>query len=177
MCDSSNEILAGYGAASISPDWPIGLSGFGTESFRISIGNRTDIFSIAVALTDCDGNTAVIVSLDSAAGDEKDHIRNMIYEKFGIPKDHVIVTAIHPHSTPIWTEKYVSLLLTQTEKAVKQALDDRAPAQMYINRKQTTALTFVRNYVCNDGTIWGPNYGDKSSGLKCHESEESSSPW
>lgn len=171
MCNANSEILAGYGAASISPDWPIGLSGFGTESFRISIGNRTDIFVIVLAVTDSEGSTALIISLDSAAGDTDDHIRNRIREKFGIPKDHIIVTAIHPHSTPIWTDAYVELLLSQTEKAVKLALDDRAPAQMYRNKKQTTALNFVRNYVCNDGTIWGPNYGDRSSGLKCHESE------
>ena len=167
----NHHFLAGYGVASISPDWPIGLSGFGTESYRISIGNRTDIFVIALAVTDEDGTTALLISLDSAAGDADDCIRKMIWEQFGIPKDHVIVSAIHPHSTPIWTEEYVRLLLTQTQKAVEQALEDRAPAQMYGNKKQTTALTFVRNYVCNDGTIWGPNYGDKSSGLKCHESE------
>jgi len=171
MCDINNEILVGYGAASIMPDWSCGLLGFGTQSTRVSIGSRSDICSVALALTDSAGDTALIISLDSAAGDDEDHIRDRIFQKFGIPKDHVIVTAIHQHSTPDWTERYVGLLLAQTEKAVAQALKDRAPAQMYGNRKQTTALTFVRNYVCNDGTIWGPNYGDKSSGLKCHESE------
>ena len=35
MCDSKSfGMLAGYGAASISPDWPVGLSGFGTEDRR-----------------------------------------------------------------------------------------------------------------------------------------------
>jgi len=172
MCDSKSfGMLAGYGAASISPDWPVGLSGFGTEDRRISVGNRTDIFAIAIAVTDTAGDTAVIVSLDSAAGDESDCLRDMIRQAFAIAKDHVIVTAIHPHSTPVWTEEYVLLLKAQVKKAVAQALDDRAPAEVYINKKQTTALNFVRNYVCNDGSIWGPNYGDKSSGLKCHESE------
>jgi len=161
----------GYGAASINADWPIGLLGYGTEANRISIGNRTDIFAIAVAMTDAEGNTALIVSLDSAGGDDGNFLRDMIEEKFGIPQDHVIVTAIHPHSTPCWTEEYVDLLLAQTEKAVAQAMADRAPAEMFVNKRATMALNFVRNYICNDGSCWGPNYGDKSSGLKCHESE------
>ena len=38
---TENKPLVGYGRASISPDWPIGLSGFGTEMKRISIGKLT----------------------------------------------------------------------------------------------------------------------------------------
>ena len=98
--------LVGYGRASISPDWPIGLSGYGTEKKRISIGNKTDIFAIVVAITDTEGDTALIISLDSAGGDDGNVIRLMIEEKFGIAQDHVVVSAIHPHSTPIWTEEY-----------------------------------------------------------------------
>lgn len=161
----------GYGAASISADWPVSLLGYGTESFRISIGNRTDIFAICLAITDEAGETALIISLDSAAGDEDNILRNMIEEKFGICQDHIITTSIHPHSTPDWTEEYQQLLLRQVEKAVDIALKDRAPAEMFVNKRATMALNFVRNYICNDGSIWGPNYGDKSSGLKCHESE------
>ena len=161
----------GYGAASITPDWPVSLLGYGTESFRISIGSRTDIFAICLAITDEEGDTALIISLDSAAGDGDDVLRPMIREKFGIPEDHVITTAIHPHSTPDWTEEYQQFMLRQVEKAVAIALADRAPAEMFVNKRATIALNFVRNYICNDGTVWGPNYGDKSSGLKRHESE------
>ncbi len=163
--------LVGYGRASISPDWPIGLSGFGTEKTRISIGNKTDILAIVVAITDTEGDTALIISLDSAGGDGNNILRPMIQEKFGIPQDHVLVSAIHPHSTPIWTDEYEALLLRQVEIAVAQALADRAPAEMYTAKTQTVALNFVRNYICNDGSSWGPNYGNKSSGLKCHESD------
>lgn len=170
MCESKLPQV-GYGAASITPDWPVSLLGYGTESFRISIGSRTDIFAICLAITDEVGDTALIISLDSAAGDEDNIFRRMIREKFGIPEDHVIVTAIHPHSTPDWTEKYQQFMLTQVEKAVSVALNDRAPAEMFINKRATMALNFVRNYICNDGSVWGPNYGDKSSGLKRHESE------
>lgn len=163
--------LAGFGRAVITPDWPIGLSGYGTEATRISIGSKADIYAIAVAITDTEGDTALVISLDSAGGDDSNFLRDMIEEKFGIPQDHVLVSAIHPHSTPIWTEEYCEFLLRQVEQAVAQALKDRAPAEMYIAKTQTMALNFVRNYICNDGSSWGPNYGDRSSGLKCHESE------
>lgn len=165
------QYLTGYGKASITPDWPIGLLGFGTEKTRISIGCKTDIYAIALAITDPQGDTALIVSLDSAAGDDECLLRPMIREKFGIAEDHVIVTAIHQHSTPNWTEEYKALLSRQVEQAVSRALKDRSPAQMLIAKSQTTGLTFVRNYICNDGSSWGPNYGSKASGIKCHESE------
>jgi len=161
----------GYGKASISPDWPIGLSGYGTEKNRISIGNKTDIFAIALAVTDSEGKTALLISLDSAAGDENNMLRPMIREKFGIPEDHVIISSIHPHSTPIWTEEYCDLLKKQVAIAVERALKDRSAAEGYIAHLPTVALNFVRNYVCNDGSFWSPNFGDRSSGLKCHESE------
>lgn len=166
-----NEPLVGYGKASICPDWPIGLLGFGTQKTRVSIGSKTDIFAIALAITDTAGDTALIVSLDSAGGDDEYILRPMIENKFGIPQDHVIVSAIHQHSTPDWTPQYQKLLLQQVEKAVAAALADRAPAQMRMGKTQTTALTFVRNYICNDGSCWGPNYGSKKSGIKCHESQ------
>lgn len=168
---NSKSTLVGFGSASICPDWPIGLLGFGTDATRISIGCKTDIQAIAIAVTDTTGATAVFISLDSAAGDDNNFLRDMIEEKFGIPQDHVIVSAIHPHSTPDWTDEYVQLLLRQVAAAVEQALADRAPAEMLIANTQTMALNFVRNYICNDGSAWGPNYGDKSSGLKCHESD------
>lgn len=165
------QYLAGYGKASITPDWPIGLLGFGTQKTRVSIGSKTEIYAIALALTDETGDTALIISLDSAAGDDEYLFRPMIEEKFGIPQDHVIVTAIHQHSTPDWTEEYKALLSRQVEQAVSQALKDRAPTQMHIAKTQTTGLTYVRNYICNDGSSYGPNYGSKASGIKCHESE------
>ena len=173
---ASNVVQVGYGEANVTPDFPIGLSGYGNEATRISEGVKTYIYLLCVAVTDAEGETALIMALDAAGGGFEKNIRGAIYNELGIPKDHMLVSSIHQHSTPISTSQYTALLEKAAVEAAQMALDDRAPATMYINKVETTALSFVRNYVANDpdGTMVGDNYNDAVGaqyGYKCHESE------
>ena len=173
---ASTAVMVGFGAGDITPDWPIGLQGYGNEATRISTGFNTYIYIHCVAITDTKGETALIMSIDAGGGGFEKNIRPLIESEFGIPQDHQILSAIHQHSTPYGGEKYVALLQSAAKDAVQQALDDRAPATMYINKVETEALSFVRNYIANDpaGTIVGDNYNDAvgaAYGYKCHESE------
>ena len=170
------EVMVGFGRGDITADWPVGLSGYGNEATRISTGIKTNIYLLCLAVTDTDGETVLIMAMDSAGGGWESTIRPLIKQKFGIPEDHVIVSAIHQHSTPINDGKYPNLIREATEIAVKQALEDQAPAKMYIGTTQTTAMNFVRHYIANDGngTIVGDNYNDaigNKYGYIGHESE------
>ena len=174
--DTSRKIQVGFGAGDITPDWPIGLQGLGNEATRISTKIATRIYIYCVAITDDQGETALIMSIDAGGGGFEALIRPAIFEKFGIPRDHIILSALHQHSTPYGGEKYEALLVSAALEAVRQALEDRAPAAMYLNTVQTQALSFVRHYIANDpaGSIVGDNYNDaigREFGYKCHESE------
>ena len=62
------------------------------------------------------------------------------------------------------------------EKAIRLAVEDLKPSELYVNTVTTEALSFVRHYVANDenGTIVGDNYNDavgKAYGYAGHESE------
>ena len=166
----------GFGAGNITPDFAIGLSGYGNEKTRISTGKKTDIFVYCIAVTDAEDETVLIMSMDAAGGGFEKYMRPAVQEATGIPVDHIIVSAIHQHSTPIGEEKYINLVEQKAVEAAQAALEDRAPARMYINTVETTALSFVRHYIANDpeGSIVTDNYNDAIGaqyGYKCHESE------
>ena len=169
-------LQVGFGAGDITPNWPIGLQGYGNQATRISTGFSSYIYIYCVAITDSNDETVLIMSLDSGNGKYESTIRPMIEQKFNIPQDHIIFSAIHQHSTPVGSAEYLALMSDGAEKAVRQALDDRAPATMHINKVETNALSFVRNYVANDParTIVGDNYNDSigaAYGYLGHESE------
>ena len=166
------QAYVGFAAANITPDWPIGLQGFGNEKERISTGFKRYIYSMVLAITDAEGETVVIISVDAGGGGEwLEPIRTEVERQFGIPQDHIVTTAIHQHSTPTSETKYKNFVRDETVKAVQAALDDRAPATLMTNKVETTALNFVRHYWTNDDTIYTPNHGSAASGLKCHESD------
>lgn len=167
------KLQVGFGEAELTPDWPIGLSGFGNEKTRISTGNKTFIYAHVLAITDGDGNTAVIIGVDLAAISKElaYNVRSYCTEAYGIPMENVLISAAHQHSVPIPTEDYIKFSSNKVKSAIDQAMEDRCEADMYYNSVTTEAMSFVRNYWTNDGTIWGPNYGDMSSGLASHESE------
>ena len=152
-------VQVGFGAGDITPDWPCTLQGYGNDATRISAGIKTYIYIHCVAITDETGETVLIMSIDAGGGGFESYIRPLIESKFGIPEDHVILSAIHQHSTPTGGDKYIRLLEKAAEEAVQQALDDRAPATMYFNTVETYAMNFVRNYHVDE------------NGNKTHESE------
>ena len=167
------KLQVGFGEAELTPDWPIGLSGFGNEKTRISTGNKTFIYAHVLAVTDPDGSTAVIIGVDLAAISKElaYNVRSYCQETYGIPMENVMISAAHQHSVPIPTADYIKFSSNKVKSAIDQAMENRGEAEMYYNSVTTEAMSFVRNYWTNDGTIWGPNYGDKSSGLASHESE------
>ena len=165
------QFQVGFGIGDITPDWPCNLQGYGNERTRISTGIRTSILVCCVAITDETGETALIMSMDAGGGGFEYYTRPLIEEKLGIPKDHIIYSALHQHSTPCGSWDYIHLVERGALAAAEKALADRAPATMYINKVQTKAMSFVRNYVCADGSFCGPNYGSFAAGVVGHESD------
>jgi len=171
-----NSIQVGFGAGDVTAEWPIGLQGLGNEATRIATEIASRIYIYCVAITDSKGQTALIMSIDAGSGGFHADIFPPIEEKFGIPREHIILSALHQHSTPYGGEKYEALLIKGALEAVQQALDDRAPATMQLNTVTTEALSFVRQYIAKDpaGSIVGDNYNDaigKEYGYQRHESE------
>jgi len=124
------------------------------------------------------------MSVDSAAiGAIGEEVRIWASSTYKIPTENILVSAIHQHSCPDpfvagWptSERYRDRITKGMKESVKKALEDLAPAEVYINTATTEALSFVRHYIAKDpaGSIVGDNYNDhigNQYGYKGHESE------
>lgn len=163
----------GFGEANITPDFQVGLAGYGNNATRLSSGIKTYIFAHVLAVRDGNGNTAIIISMDAGSMSKafSSALSARCESELGIPKENFLISASHQHSCPGLSEDYAEFAEKQIMHAIVAAVEDLSPAEMYINSVETTALSFVRNYIMNDGTIFGDNYGSSASGIKAHESE------
>lgn len=173
-------LMAGYGAVNITPETSVPIYGDADSSERMSTGFISYIYSIAVAVTDAQGNTAVFVSVDNCSLNTSvcDPIREWVRQEYGIPTANILISANHQRSCPDYANskvpssgEYKRFLIEGIEASIAMAMEDRAPTELYVNTVQTEALTFVRNYWTLDGTMVTPNYGTVGSGIDRAESE------
>ena len=142
---------AGYGRADISPvTLPVATD---TQTAN-SVHDK--LYATCVAVSD-GTDVALLFSMD---------MKNIPYEDFypeavkritaayGIPKDNVILNAMHSHNAPAaqspnktgiieWREVAYQGILA----AAKTALEDLAPATAYTGRSDTTNMVYVRRYL------------------------------
>lgn len=176
---------AGFGKADITPEESVPMNGYSSSSERMSTGTLSYIYAIAVAVQDAEGNTAVVVSVDNAAtGDAiATEARMWAKETLGIPMENILVSSIHQHSCPDpgnsnepSSGRYRTLLVSGIRDAIRMAVEDLKPAEVFVNTATTEALSFVRHYIAADenGTIVGDNYNDaigSQYGYVGHESD------
>jgi len=168
----------GYGKADITPKTSVPLRGYGKTSQRMSKNILSPLLTTCCAITDADGNTILIYGIDLCSSNTASTMRGQISSVTGVPVENICISASHTHSAPD-TEShnlpgipgYLELLEQGLIQAATDALADRKPAEMFGAAVETKGLNFVRRYVLNDGTYGGDNYGDFSSGIRCHETD------
>lgn len=172
--NSSASFYAGFGQVDVTPSQlGVPMNGHGNPRERLSTNHLTSIYAIAVAVSDGEGNTAVMLSLDSCnlPTETCDEMRQWVLETYNIPKENVLLSAIHQHTCPDATaENYHDELMQGLKTAIDTALADRAPAKMYTNKVATHALNFVRHLWANDGTFVTSHSGSAASGLSHYAS-------
>ena len=172
---------AGFGKADISPqEIGVPMSGGASSSERLSTGFNSYLYSIAVALQDTEGNKAVLVSLDycSLSTEYANELRAWAEETLQIPKANIVISSIHQHNTPDASNgkidaasRYKEYMMQGIKDSITNAVADLSPAEVYINKVTTEAMSFVRHYWANDGSLVTSHTGNAASGLKGYESE------
>lgn len=155
----------GYGRANVTPEVPVGLTGFGNASTRVSDNLLSYLYLTCLALTDADGNTALLYGMDACTSDigVVNALRSAVAKETGIPGENIMVSATHSHSTPeITNPVFQSMLLSGAVEAAQEALADRTEATVKIGSVMTEKLNFVRHYVQENGDYVGNNFGDYS---------------
>ena len=173
--------MAGYCKMDITPaEFGVPIQGFSNGDVRLSAGLYTYLYATTLAVRDTEGNTALIISVDSGSIGEDicKRIRQSIFDATGIPVERIMISSIHQHSTPAFGSsihksagEYRIFMEERILQSAKDALEDLAPAQVSIATVETEGLTFVKHYLMNDGTYCGDLYGSTASGYKAHESE------
>lgn len=182
-------LSVGYGRACISPtkeqmDAGIEMKGGPCEGFF------DDIYAIALAFSDEEGNLFVHIVVDLTSGgcaDEDkvatskgvcDMARQAVAFELGINANQVTLSATHNHSqveyasnkapNKDWRE---TVLIPGLVDAVRQATNDLSPVKMSIGRTETKNLTFVRRYFLNDGSFYDGYTSLHDGDVARHESD------
>ena len=175
--------VAGFGKTVITPEYAVHLGSHGDAETRVSKGVLTDLYALTVAMSDTEGNTMLWIVTDLSHGgiDRANVLRKQVEEKYGIPKEHVLLAGTHNHSSVEWgfeaesNKKFEEEWYEGVMKSIDKAMEDRSAATLEIGRTESEGLNFSRRYWREDGNLLsgGPTkYSVQSdSPLASHESE------
>ena len=164
------DFKVGYARTNISPLEPCPFSGFGSGRNRISNRIMDELYASCIALTDAEGSTALVFSLDQQRPQEEviAEIRAAVTEATGLPADKILLCATHTHSTPdlYMTDipaipRYRRLMQEKCAEAAVAALADRKTAAFAIGSMDTDRLNFIKHYKQANGNFVGDNFGDE----------------
>lgn len=172
------QLSVGYAKVDVTPRHSVPLSGYNNEATRYSDNVLDPLYATCLAFSDDEGSTALLIGLDSLHA--APWMRQAVSEATGLPLERVHVSGSHSHAAPLCLlgsglpgadEHLLGTLKPGLIDAAQKALADRKPAQAYVTQTQTMGLNFVRNYLMEDGTWAGPNFGNQNQPYVAHESE------
>ena len=156
-------IQAGFARVDVTP--PLGSFLSGYFEARYADGELDPIQLNAIAMGD--GEEKVVIVISDFLGIRENfatRIRKLIAERTGVAADHVMVTALHQHTSVCLREApdnnvpedhdYMQLLYRKFADVAQMAIADMADATMnYAEAPCETELSFVRRYFLKDGTV------------------------
>lgn len=174
-----NSLSIGYARVDLTPTESVALCGYGDDTQRLSVGVLDPVCGTCIALTDENGETALLYSLDLLAGYAPltEAVREAVNKATGIPGDRVMLAGTHTHAGPSIgtmqldsTKRFFDRAVQLLTQAALDALADRSPASLSAGRCETDKLTFVRHYRMENGTYGGDNFGTWDSPIVAHAS-------
>ena len=166
------DLYAGFARADITPEAPVPLAGYGNTEKRISRNVLDPLYVDALALTDAQGNTVLLMNWDGTRSytQVQELARQSIAEATGVDVSRIYIGATHSHSAPEMTNQkvesaaaYSTYVVEQATAAARAAMIDRKPANMFVGTTEVEGLNFVRHYTYVDEQgntqYFGDNFG------------------
>ena len=124
-----NRFRVGYGREDITPNTPVGLTGYGNAGERIHKNVLDPLYLTCVATTDAEDNTVIMVVIDITGMDDSsaNTVKAKISKATGVAKENITVSGTHTHSAPTF-ESISSAIIKAAEKASVAAMEDRVYA-------------------------------------------------
>ena len=171
------QLLVGYAKRDITPEVPMGLIGYGNDATRLHRAVLDPISGICLALTDGQGETVLLYSVDLLLVDAAltEEFRCAVGKATGVKKSHIFLAATHDHSAPAVTDRqqprgiaYKDFFIRQMVLAAEEAMADRAAASVETGTSEAENLCYTRHYVNQDGSYFGDNFGARQDPIAGH---------
>ena len=162
-------LQAGFARVDITPPFGNDLSGYYER--RLADGTLDPLYLNAVALT-VGEETLLLMAADyiGISMAENAKIRKLICERTGVPTDHIMIAALHQHTSPCLSDlakretalrdkTFVDVVYRRFADAAVMALDDRADASMSVSSRDVAEpIAFVRRYFTKEaGVVTNPS--------------------
>ncbi len=151
---------AGFARTEITPPLGIPLAGY----FHERIGNRVrdPLYARAMALTNAEGESLLIIGLDLICVDHhfSDEVKARIEEALGVPPGRVLISATHTHTGPEVREfgakvaidrEWLGVLVVRMVETARRAWENRREASIRHGKVGGEGYIFNRLYRGRDG--------------------------
>lgn len=172
-------LQVGFGRVDITPSYSVPLAGYGRSDSRMSEGFLDKLYATCIAVTDGDGSTVLLLTVDSVCAytDYVEAVRKAITEATAVPAERILYHGTHTHSAPDLGYAHIPAIMRYKEefiagvaKAAADAMADRAPATVQVGSAYTENMNFVRHYTTVEG-VAGDNFGNMQAKLTGHVSQ------
>ena len=156
-------LKAGFSRIDVTPPLGTFLSGYFEERYADGILDPIELNAIAIGN---ETEKVVIITADLLGIREKyaTEIRELIAKRMEVPDDHIMIAALHQHTSVCLREDpvnnvmedraYLDLLYRKFADAAQMAIADMADATLSYGEQETEApLSFVRRYRMSNGRI------------------------
>ena len=174
-------LKAGFARIEATPPFGADLAGYFYR--RSASGILDPIYLNAVAISN-DEKMVLLISADyiGIKLDESLEIRTLISEKTGVAVDHILLAALHQHTSCAIDKKrgsglkdteYINVLYRKFADVSKMAIDDLKEATIGYAAKETAEpIAFVRRYFADDGSVHtNPNTTKVNIVKRCDEAD------
>ena len=169
-------LQAGFARLDITLPLGTGLAGYFAPRYATDVRDPMSLNAIAFS----DGEkTAVLITVDALGMRYMfcDEIRALIEEKTGVPADHVIINALHQHTSFVMRPKggtcaledktSIDVLYRKFADVAKMAVDDLSDASLFVSvAPATVPLSFIRRYRMKNGQVKTNPGGDPADILE-----------
>lgn len=174
------QFKAGFGMQDVTPEGSVPLASYGDSRERMSTGMYSYLEARCVAIQDENGDLLLFITGDLSwvPNNLGAQVRTNLAKELGIPENHIILSGTHTHAgvdtslvdiptVVAFNTKFVDGLM----QSARDAIADLKPAQVYVGSVQTEGLTFVKNYIMDDGSHAGDNFFGTGTTYVAHDAE------
>ena len=172
--------MTGFGMRNITPKDSVPLDSYGDARDRMSTGIYTYLEARSVAVQDEEGGLLIFATGDvswapKALGSQ---VRTKMSKELNIPQEYIILSGTHTHSSVATgltdipsVAKFNEQYVTGMCDAIRDAVADLKPTEVYIGSAMTENMNQVRRYIMDDGSLDGDNAYGTGTKRVAHETE------